>query len=77
MYSDVLHAVNTPKVDLNQSFSNTGALVKTLPLRFTGDVSGLPPCSATVACRLNDSRMRLVSRLCRIKVVSGNVLFFL
>lgn len=41
LYSDTVQAVYTPKAALHPSFSDSGALLQPLPLRFTGDVSGL------------------------------------
>lgn len=41
-YRDAVQAVYTPKEALHLSFSDAGALVKPLMLRFTGDVSGIP-----------------------------------
>ena len=40
--SSTASAVYTPKELLHASFDEAGELVKPLPLRFTGDVSGLP-----------------------------------
>lgn len=40
--SSAASAIYTPKALLHASFDGAGELVKPLPLRFTGDISGLP-----------------------------------
>lgn len=39
--SEIASAVYTPKAQLHPSFDDTGALIKPLPIRFTGDISGV------------------------------------
>lgn len=39
--SETASAVYTPKAQLHPSFDDTGALIKSLPIRFTGDISGV------------------------------------
>lgn len=39
--SETTSAVYTPKALLHPSFDGTGALIKPLPIRFTGDISGV------------------------------------
>lgn len=40
-YSETASAVYTPKAQLHTSFDDAGALIKPLPIRFTGDISGV------------------------------------
>lgn len=39
--SETANAVYTPKAQLHPSFDDAGALIKPLPIRFTGDISGV------------------------------------
>lgn len=39
--SETASAVYTPKAQLHPSFDDAGALIKPLPIRFTGDISGV------------------------------------